>query len=206
MPRTAMTTKEDILAAGKEEFLKKGFKDASLRDIAAAAGVTTGAIYGYYPDKNALFTALVEPCASHFRQRFYTAQEDFTKLPQQEQIRSMSQYSSMELAELLEYIYRHFDSFRLLVCGSAGTGYEEYLESLVEVEAKATARFVETLRQNGYNPAQLQPNLIHILSSAYFSAVFETVAHNMSKQEADEYVDQITTFFTAGWSMLLGLS
>ena len=46
---------------------KKGFKNASLRSIAQAAGVTTGAIYGYYPDKAALFDALVSEPANHLR-------------------------------------------------------------------------------------------------------------------------------------------
>ena len=37
-----------LLEAGKREFLEKGFQGASLRNIAASLGVTTGAIYGYY--------------------------------------------------------------------------------------------------------------------------------------------------------------
>ena len=31
-----------------QEFLEKGFKSASLRNIVKTAGVTTGALYGYY--------------------------------------------------------------------------------------------------------------------------------------------------------------
>lgn len=40
--------------------MEKGFRGASLRSIAASLGVTTGAIYGYYTDKEAMFDALVE--------------------------------------------------------------------------------------------------------------------------------------------------
>ena len=50
----------DLLEAGKKEFLAHGFQGASLRDIAASLGVTTGAIYRYYTDKAELFSALVE--------------------------------------------------------------------------------------------------------------------------------------------------
>ena len=44
-------TINNILKCAKAEFLEKGFKDASLRTIAKQAGVTTGAIYGYFKDK-----------------------------------------------------------------------------------------------------------------------------------------------------------
>ena len=45
-----------IHQAAMEEFLEKGFADASLRQIVKNAGVTTGAFYGYYSSKDALFT------------------------------------------------------------------------------------------------------------------------------------------------------
>lgn len=52
-------TLDKILICSKEEFLKKGFKDASLRNIAKNANVTTGAIYRYFKDKDAIFVTLV---------------------------------------------------------------------------------------------------------------------------------------------------
>lgn len=51
---------KDILLAGKEEFLEKGFQGASMRQIAARLQVTTGAIYRYYTDKESIFEALEE--------------------------------------------------------------------------------------------------------------------------------------------------
>ena len=49
----------DLLEAGKREFMESGFRGASLKSIAASLGVTTGAIYRYYTDKEALFDGLV---------------------------------------------------------------------------------------------------------------------------------------------------
>ena len=54
----------DLLQAGKQEFLEKGFQGASMRGIAARMGVTTGALYRYYTDKESLFDALVEEPAA----------------------------------------------------------------------------------------------------------------------------------------------
>ena len=52
-----------ILEAGKKEFLTYGYEKASLRRIAKEASVTTGAIYGYFPGKKALFDALTSDTA-----------------------------------------------------------------------------------------------------------------------------------------------
>ena len=46
------------------EFLDKGFQGASLRQIVKNAGVTTGAFYGYFSSKEALFASIVEPHAA----------------------------------------------------------------------------------------------------------------------------------------------
>ena len=46
-----LTTLERIHLAAKAEFLEKGYKDASLRNIVKSVGMTTGAFYGYYKSK-----------------------------------------------------------------------------------------------------------------------------------------------------------
>lgn len=47
MGENEKTTLELIHNAAKAEFMEKGFREASLRNIAKSAGVTTGALYGY---------------------------------------------------------------------------------------------------------------------------------------------------------------
>ena len=68
-------TQRKILEIGKREFLAKGFKDASLRGIVKEAGFTQGAFYGYYPDKAALFDALVSEAADGLVEQFKAAQD-----------------------------------------------------------------------------------------------------------------------------------
>ena len=54
-------TREKLLASARQEFLEKGYMQASLRSICKNAGVTTGALYFFFQDKEDLFTQLVEP-------------------------------------------------------------------------------------------------------------------------------------------------
>ena len=74
-------TLESIKEAAMEEFLDKGFQGASLRHIVKNAGVTTGAFYGYFSSKEALFNALVEPHAAALMGRFMEAQITFAQKP-----------------------------------------------------------------------------------------------------------------------------
>ena len=43
---------EGILKAAEEVFLEKGYKDASMREIASRAGVTVSNIYHYFTNKD----------------------------------------------------------------------------------------------------------------------------------------------------------
>lgn len=63
MEERSTATLEKIQQAALAEFLDKGFLGASLRQIVKNAGVTTGAFYGYFSSKEALFNSIVEPHA-----------------------------------------------------------------------------------------------------------------------------------------------
>ncbi len=54
--------RNQILEASKEEFLKKGYKDASLRSIAKNANMTVGNLYRYFENKEDINNQIVEPC------------------------------------------------------------------------------------------------------------------------------------------------
>ena len=61
MQENSPATLARIQQAALDEFAEKGFMGASLRQIVKHAGVTTGAFYGYFSSKEALFAA----CAAH---------------------------------------------------------------------------------------------------------------------------------------------
>jgi len=199
-----LNTLQKIMTEGKKEFLEKGYKDASLRNIVKQAGVTTGAFYGYYPDKSTLFHALVSAAAEGLREYFIKTHQGFTDLPVEQKISEMYSYTDKPLRYLLNYIYEYFDAFKLIVCCSDGTDYAHYIDSLVEVETKSTQKFIREAKQSGYHINEIKPELLHILSSSYFYGVFEVVIHDMPKEDADEYIADITAFHRAGWDKIFG--
>ena len=63
--RRSAATYEALLRAAARVFARKGFEAAQTPEIAADAGVSTGAFYRYFDDKRAVF---VEVVAQHLRQ------------------------------------------------------------------------------------------------------------------------------------------
>ena len=57
--QTKALTRAKLLEAARDVFLASGYRGATLDSIAARAGFTKGAVYWHFPNKQALFLALV---------------------------------------------------------------------------------------------------------------------------------------------------
>jgi AcrR family transcriptional regulator len=60
-------TRNLLIEAARGEIIKKGFAQASVRDIADAAGFSQGAFYSNFPDKEAILLELVQQHQSEER-------------------------------------------------------------------------------------------------------------------------------------------
>jgi TetR/AcrR family transcriptional regulator, acrAB operon repressor len=56
----AQVTRDRLLDAAEQVFSRRGVSGTSLNEVAAAAGVTRGAVYWHFLDKAALFNAMME--------------------------------------------------------------------------------------------------------------------------------------------------
>ena len=149
MEENTPTTLERIQEAAMTEFLDKGFLGASLRQIVKNAGVTTGAFYGYFSSKEALFASIVEPHAKALMGRFMEAQTSFAELPEEQQPEHMGIESSDCVHWMVDYICRHREPVKLLLCCAEGTSYENFIHDMVKVEVESTLRYMEVLRRMG---------------------------------------------------------
>ena len=204
MEERSTATLEKIQQAALAEFLDKGFLGASLRQIVKNAGVTTGAFYGYFSSKEALFNAIVEPHAAALMGRFMEAQTTFAELPEKEQPEHMGLESGRCVDWMVDYICAHREPVKLLLCCAEGTSYEHFVHNMVEVEVEYTQRYMEVLRRLGRDIPVLDKSLCHIIASGMFNGSFEIVVHDMPRDQAMRDVDQLRAFYTAGWSKLMG--
>ncbi|GAA0741329.1 TetR/AcrR family transcriptional regulator [Clostridium oceanicum] len=201
--KNSTDTQKKLLETGKKEFLKNGFKSASLRKIVKDAGFTLGAFYGYYKDKESLFDGLVEDVSNEMFTSFKKAQDSHFDLIDSEETINSTKLSTEYLRYFMDYIYDNFEQFKLLICCADGTKYENFINDLVNIEVERTTEYYETLRKLNKVKGNINKQLHHMLTSAYFTAVFETVAHDMAKEEALGYVEELALFFNSGWESLI---
>lgn len=204
MSETEKTTLEAIHSAAVEEFLDKGFKSASLRNIVKIAGVTTGAFYGYYDSKEELFEALVGEHYEHIMSLYRGAHEEFTEIPEEKQPDSVSELSGDCMREILLYSYNHLTEVKLILSRSEGTRFSEMIDEMVDIELAATHKYLETLERLGRPSPPIDTRLEHILITGMFNAFFELILHEMPLERAMSYYDELQAFYTAGWMKIMG--
>lgn len=193
-----MNTQEKILYFGKQEFLHKGFQKASLRSIASAAGMTTGAIYTYFKDKNALFEAIVAPVCEQVERMFTVLSEAYyTATGVVGEI--STQNTIADLHRIYGFIYDNFETFRLLIVGAEGSSKADYIHTIVDYEVDHTLVYLDRMKMEKGMDVKLNRAVIHMISESYINAIFEPVRHNMSYEEAIENLDFLCAFYTGGW-------
>ena len=204
MVKQENNTLEKIQQAAISEFLDKGFISASLRQIVRNAGVTTGAFYGYFSCKEALFASIVEPHAKALMNRFMDAQLSFKSLPSAEKPQHVGVESGEYIDWMIDYVFSHKEAVKLLFLCAEGTSYENFVHNMVEVEEEATMNYLESLRQMGRDVPFLDRSLCHIIASTMFDSIFEIVVHDIPYEEAKRNIKLLRDFYTAGWMKLMG--
>lgn len=204
MSETEKTTLGLIHQAARKEFMEKGFKSASLRNIVKTAGVTTGAFYGYYGSKEELFEALVGEQYETFMGTYKNAMREFASLPPEKQPDNMGTISYGCMYEMLIYAYDNLEAFKLLLCCSEGTRFAGMVDEMAEIETKGTHDFQAVLDSLGRPSPRIDPKLEHILITGMFNAYFELIIHEMPLKQAENYLSEMWNFYNAGWLKIMG--
>ena len=85
---------------------------------------------------------------------------------------------------ILDYVYEHFDEFKLIICKSEGTCYENFVHNMVEIEVAETFEFIKSLKKQGYDVPDMEKAVCHMIASGMFTGIFELIEHDMKKENA----------------------
>ena len=69
-------TREKVVAAARAMFMERGFDGATIRDIAKAAGMSTGAVFASFTDKNELFFEIMGEDTAQLKAAMEEASDD----------------------------------------------------------------------------------------------------------------------------------
>lgn len=190
---------ERILECAIEEFLEKGYTDASLRTIAEKAETSTNSIYVRFGDKEGLFSAIVEPVVTELKKMFHNIQETFHSFDAETQRREVGRYSSDEMLHMVDYIYDNFDTFRLLLDASYGTRFQNFVDWMVSMEEEYTYKWLEITGFQIEIEGAMTRELLHMVFTSYFEGIFEVVRHEINRENAKKYVNMLGTYHHAGF-------
>lgn len=201
MPRDKSENHIKIIEAARNEFLEAGFEKASMRSIGSRCGLTAAAIYRHCRDKEDLFDQLVAPAVDRVNSWI---EAHIARYVDDIHQKDRAQWHDSEIDMMREVIYPNMDEYHLLLTKSQGTKYENFLHDLTEKHQEHLMRYIPLLRSQGMFVSDISPSELHILLTAYTTALFEPVVHKYSHEEALRCLDKVEAFFLPGWKQLMG--
>ena len=180
-------TRQDLLTAARKVLAEKGYHNAKIIDIAAAADIGVGTFYLYYRTKDALFLELVEETAQRLKERIDQARAG--KEGAVEKIRAANQafFSfAQDNRDLLKIIFGH------------GNAFNELLRQVYTVfVTDAAARFTE-----GVNNKEFRPLPPFIVANAMVGMFAQVVSWWIEQDEpsAEAMAETMTDFVLHGFA------
>ena len=201
MPRDKSVNHIKIMAAAREEFQEAGFDKASMRRIGERCGMTAAGIYRHCRDKEDLFDQLVAPAVERVKEWMDAHIQRYVAAASSDQ---EILWNDSEIDMMREIIYPNMEEYHLLLDRSQGTKYENFLHDLTEQHQEKLLEFMPMLEARGLKVWKIDPRELHLLLSAYTTAMFEPVIHNYSQEEANRCLETVEAFFLPGWKQLMG--
>ena len=192
-------TREKLLASAKQEFLEKGYMKASLRNICKNAGVTTGALYFFFQDKEDLFASLVqEPLSKLYQMMNAHYQEEMQlTIDQFDQIYEVT--DDLETAsQVVRFMYYYYDEFQLVLVKSQGSRFENCVDDFIEMTQKHYRKMADCFSEM-LHVREIDDYMIHWIAHAQIDMFVHLLIHEKSVDEAVKHIEDIVKYLLVGW-------
>ncbi len=194
-------SRERLIECAKKEFLEKGFAKASLRNICAEAGLTTGAVYFLFKDKNGLLGAIVDEPLRKIQELMlfhFSAeqQEDLTTYHRRD-----GEYDRFA-AELIDVMYDNYDAMRILLDKSQGSAYENIVDRFI---GTTDSYYIELAQKYADSAPGKRVNkyMLHWFSHIQIEAFVHLLTHESDREQALRSIRTVIDFLVNGWMMYI---
>lgn len=167
-------SRDKLLEVAKSEFLKKGYQGVSLRKIAKKCDLSTGAIYGNFKNKEALFDEIILHDLPKILKVFEIAK---TKtLACNEKVVDILKNGEIteellnEAMKMYEYMYDNRESF-IMIYSAHGTKYEKIIKDFTKEDIKSTLHLYKKVKDVSKIEKTVEKILTNVASEYFVGAI-----------------------------------
>lgn len=190
-------SRDNLIKCAKQEFLEKGFAKASLRKIAADAGLTTGAVYFFFGDKNGLLEGVVGDALGKLMS---VLNEHLTADTQEDILGYKHQEGDHDelVEQLVDVIYDNIDEMTILLKGSGGSKYENFLDGMIDNLETAYISMAQQLA-DAIPGKRVNRKILHWLCHVQINAFMHMVEHEPEKDSAMRFIKPVMDMLVEAW-------
>jgi len=186
------SVKHKIISRARDEFLRKGYKNSSMRVIAVSCDLTAGNLYKYFNDKEDLFFAVISPAYKEFKQFFI--HHKHAKDPSYEHIHPETIKTMLD--DVISIFADYRKEFLIIIDGSEGTRYEKARKDILNV---VKGNLVFHLRNMKYFKSTDVNILTEALSAGFMEGLLEIVRKENDINKIKDLVLIYFMFFIKGF-------
>lgn len=196
--------KEDIeariLDAAGKIFRERGYRDASMREIAVGAGVTASNIYHYFRNKDEIFRLILKPVLADLYAIIYHHDANRMTID----VFTNPEYQKASMREYINLVTRHRENLRLLLFQAQGSSLEHFRSEYTDLTTHIITAFFQGLKQK-YPHINISVThfFIRLNTVWLFSLLEELVLHPLKAEEMEQFILEYVVFETAGWRELM---
>ncbi len=182
-------TIEKIKQAALEEFYTNGYAKASLRTICNRAGVTTGAMYFSFENKEALFRAILQPLVESY--------EKMLARCMQIELEDSSEGADVDVL-LMQFILKHKKEAIVIMEKAQGSCYEGFRDRIEQMMQQSFQTYYQS--RLGTTPDM---RLIKILAKQRLDSCLEIVKEDYDMEYSLYLVKQVGIYAEGGTDRLI---
>ncbi len=182
---TAQETSERILQIAARLFIKKGYTAASMREIAADAGIGKATIYYHFADKEAIAAALIKQTFAHMKKALTVIKVE--QDPRQRIITAVTgnvEYL-LDSADIISVLRREVSGSRVVMQNEFKGFFSEYMDLLKE----AIQRGVDRGIFRPVDPDKTSRVLMMMLQGSFAMVYLSGERHNSTKETTEAILD-----------------
>jgi len=193
----------NIQKAAMAEFFEKGYMKASLRKICANAGVTTGALYFFFKDKDDLFCSLVRGPVDEIytiMMKHYAQEQETTDKELVEMLNSKEGAIEDQKAieAIMHVMYLHRNEMLLLFTKAQGSSMENIVEKFIEVSQIQYTKLAKKMSQN-FKDVEVSPHFARWIAKEQIESCIYAITNIEKEEEIKEFQRNIISYLRSGW-------